>query len=259
MDEMEQQAEQAKPGSAGGARVAVLVTVLALAAAPLVYLSVRHGHGAEAAMRVGSAPQQAGDVASLEAAVRANPNAVNRLNLSLTYINAKQPGKAADVARALVAADPKNAAGWNNLCVAEVELQELADATQACEQSLALAPGFQLAKNNLAWAQAEVKAEQDALAKQETVAPGARDREFYLAQGLHEMHLGNYDGAIQSWQKMLLMNTQDAAAANNIGTALMLKHQPKAAEGWFEKAVAWDPSLQLAKNNLAWAQRELPH
>lgn len=262
MSEMEREPQQrANASMTRGASVAVVAGVLVMAVVPVVFLASRHSRNAEAAARSGAAAavsQQGPDVAALEEAARANPSTANRLNLSLAYINTGRPAQAKTVLLAAAAAEPRSAAVWNNLCVAQIELQELKDAANDCEQALVLDPNFQLAKNNQKWAQGAIKAEQDALAKQEATAPGSRDRDFYLAQGLHEMHLGNYDAAIQSWQKMLLMNTQDAMAANNIGTALMFKKQPKAAAGWFEKAVSWDPSMQIAKNNLAWAQSELP-
>ena len=55
---------------------------------------------------------------------------------------------------------------------------------------------------------------------------------------------------------MLAINSHDAMAANNIGTALMLKHQPLHAEVWFRKAIDWDSSMQIARNNLVWAEGE---
>jgi hypothetical protein len=36
----------------------------------------------------------------------------------------------------------------------------------------------------------------------------------------------------------------------------MFQKHPAAAIPWFQKAIALDPSLQLAKNNLAWARQQ---
>jgi len=93
-------------------------------------------------------------------------------------------------------------------------------------------------------------------AEQQT-APAARDAAFYINQGLSLLHLGENDQAIAAWQRALDLDAHNAVAANNIGTAYMLKQQPLTAIPWFEKAIAMDPSLQLAKNNLAWAHNEL--
>jgi Tfp pilus assembly protein PilF len=250
--------EPREQAMAGGKRIALGVGVVVIAVLPLIFVGMRHAHTAQAAGRAGqqaALPTQA-DIAALEAAVRSNASAPNRVNLAQAYVAVGRPSMAENELKQALGSDPGSVAAWNDLCVAQVQLQELKDASDSCQRALAIDPNFQLAKNNLSWANVEIKAEMDALAKQETVAPPARDRDFYLAQGLHRMHLGNYDAAIDSWQKMLLMNTQDAVAANNIGTALMLKHQPQAAVPWFDKAVQWDPTLQIAKNNLSWAQSE---
>jgi len=42
----------------------------------------------------------------------------NRMDLSVAYINANQPGRAIPLLQAAVATDPYNAAEWNNLCLA---------------------------------------------------------------------------------------------------------------------------------------------
>jgi len=36
----------------------------------------------------------------------------------------------------------------------------------------------------------------------------------------------------------------------------MMKKQPETAIVWFVKAADWDPAMQIAKNNVAWAQQE---
>lgn len=51
--------------------------------------------------------------------------------------------------------DPKNQAVQNNLCVAFTLLKRYDEGIAACEAALLLKPGFQLARNNLAWATAE--------------------------------------------------------------------------------------------------------
>lgn len=200
--------------------------------------------------------QGATSLATLEEKARTNPNATNRLNLSLAYINAGEPGRAPAVLHDLLAAEPNNVAAWNNLCVAHIELHELEPALDECGRAVSLDPKYGLARNNLRWAESERQAESDALAKMEQTPPGSRDTAYFLAQGMHYLHLGNYDAAINSWQRVLLIDTRNASAANNIGTALMMKKQPEVAQTWFERAISWDPGMQIAKNNLAWAESE---
>lgn len=198
-------------------------------------------------------------VAALEAAVGKDPSVMNRVNLSQAYIDAGNVEAASVLLRQMVVSDAiADAAAWNNLCVVEVLQQDLNDATSTCMRAVGLAPQSTLAKNNLLWANAEVRREQDALAQQETVAPTRRDRDYFLAQGLHHMHLGQFDAAISSWSRMLLLNSNDAMAANNIGTALMAEGRPVEARSWFAKAYDWDRTMTLAKNNLAWAEATRP-
>jgi tetratricopeptide (TPR) repeat protein len=89
------------------------------------------------------------------------------------------------------------------------------------------------------------------------IAPALRNADSYLAEGLNYLHTGDYDQAIYAWQRVLSLDPANALAANNIGTAYMLKQQPSLAATWFQKAIALDPSQQIAKNNLAWARNEL--
>ena len=71
------------------------------------------------------------------------------------------------------------------------------------------------------------------------------------------LHAGEYDQAIQAWQRTLKIDPKSALAANNIGTAYMFKNEPATAISWFGKALALDPTLQIAKNNSAWARSEI--
>jgi Flp pilus assembly protein TadD len=73
---------------------------------------------------------------------------------------------------------------------------------------------------------------------------------------MHFLHLGDADKAINSWQRVLLLESHNAIAANKIGVAFMAKNQPAEAMTWFVKAAEWDPSMQIAKDNMAWAQQE---
>ena len=93
--------------------------------------------------------------AELEELVRTQPTAANRINLSLAYINGGQPAQAIPVLNAVVTEDQGNSVAWNNLCVAHTMLKEYDEAITDCNRALAIAPDFQLAANNLHWAQQE--------------------------------------------------------------------------------------------------------
>ena len=55
----------------------------------------------------------------------------------------------------IVAEDGKNAIAWNDLCVAHTMQMEYSVAIEDCNGAIRIAPDFQLARNNLKWAQDE--------------------------------------------------------------------------------------------------------
>lgn len=73
-------------------------------------------------------------------------------------LNSAQPEAAISVLREAERVDPKNATIQNNLCVALIGVQKYDEAIAACNAAIGLQPDFQLARNNLAWAQS-VKAQ----------------------------------------------------------------------------------------------------
>jgi tetratricopeptide (TPR) repeat protein len=193
------------------------------------------------------------DIPALETAVKADPSEANKINLSLGYIQSGQPVRAVSLLEAMTAANPKDAMAWNNLCVAHTLLQEYAEGIASCNQAVSAKPDFQLAKNNLAWVTGERDKTVKAITQLETTGPGQRDAAFYLTEGMDYLHLGNYREATQAWTRMLEIDPKSAVAANNIGLAKMMEKQPAAAIPWFQKAIALDPTMQVAKHNLAWA------
>jgi len=235
-------------------RIVAILTACAVLALPIVYLILHHAPAH--AVFAGMPAQAPVGVAGLEQLVRTSPTAANRINLSLAYINGNQPGRAIPVLHAVLAEDKNNVIAWNNLCVANTLEMVYNDAIDECNNAVRLAPSYQLAKNNLKWAEDERQKTVQALAALEQTAPAARNAAFYLNEGLDHLHLGDNDQAIKAWQRTLELDPRNALAANNIGFAYMIKKQPASAIAWFQKAITLDPGMQLAKNNLAWAHDE---
>ena len=119
-------------------RTPAILTACAILALPLCYLAYCRAGAPKAA----SAPPAAAstNIASLEAAVRNNPTADNRINLSLAYINANTPGSAIPVLQAVIAADPNNLIAWNNLCVANTQVQDYKTALDDCQRAVQIDP-----------------------------------------------------------------------------------------------------------------------
>lgn len=192
--------------------------------------------------------------------VPANPmsnSTAARIDQALHLIQANQPGKAVPLLEEVVASDSRNAVAWNNLCAANTMLMSYSIAIQDCGKALAIQPDFQLARNNLAWAQGEIRKAQKILADQEQTAPAKRDSAFYLDEGLNFLHLGDYAQAIAAWRRVPPRDAPGALAANNIGTAYMFQRDPQQALEWFRKALQLNPTLTLAQNNIAWATDEI--
>jgi tetratricopeptide (TPR) repeat protein len=249
---------QAVSPSTARSRAIAIVSMVVVLVLPFAYLALHRTHSdTVGATEQQPSPAAAPDIAALEAAARSNPTPANQINLSLAYINANAPGRAIPVLNTVIASDPKSSIAWNNLCVAHTLLQEYIPALDACNHALQIDPAYQLAKNNMKWAQDEKQKMVQTLSTQEQTAPADRNSSFYLAEGLNFLHVGDNDQAIKAWQQALQHDPRNALAANDIGTAYMLKQQPATAVTWFQKAIELDPALQLAKNNLAWANGEL--
>lgn len=262
LSEEHPQPDPSDPGAGPGRphqSIIPVVAICAVIALPFAYLLMHRSKPDALQVRPSAAPPAAAAISIpvLEQIARAQPTADNRLNLSLAYINANQPASAIPVLQALVAEDAANAKAWNNLCVAHTMQAEYNHAIDDCRHALTLDPGLQLAQNNLRWAEGQNQKALDAIAAADKTPPASRDANSYLAEGLDAMHAGNYDKALQLWQQALARDPHSATAANDIGVAYMMKHRPSDAIPWFNKAAALDPGLQLAKNNLAWANSEL--
>jgi Tfp pilus assembly protein PilF len=241
-------------------RALALIAALFFFGAPIAYLAVSASKAAPvlAGSQQAAAPAPvAADLSALESLAASSPTPTHRLDLAVAYIQANRPGSAVPTLLALVAEDKSNTVAWNDLCVANTLLKDYAAATANCEQALRIQPGYELAENNLKWARDEQRQSAVSQTAQANAPPTVRNAAYYVDEGLGFLHRGENDRAVESWRRALDLDPHSAIAANNIGTAYMLKQQPAKAMPWFDKAIAMDPSLQLAKNNLAWAQTEL--
>lgn len=245
MDMEQDQTVQASSDKAATAarlpRLKALALACAILALPLAYLVMYYGMPRDVAAGTETPAQ----------------NIAARINIALVLIHNNQPNRAVPLLESIVAADASNAVVWNDLCVAHTMEKSYRQAIAECTRAIRLQPNFQLAKNNLNWAAGEFAKSRQSIARQEQTAPPARDANFYLAEGMNFLHLGNYDEAIRAWQRTLTLDPHSAVAANNIGTALMFKKQPAEAKAWFQKAITLDPALQIARNNLNWAEVEM--
>jgi tetratricopeptide (TPR) repeat protein len=77
------------------------------------------------------------------------------LALGLRALSQKDATRALEIFRQMASVTPGDAAIHNNICVALNELGRYEEAVASCKDALDLAPGYVLAKSNLAWARAQ--------------------------------------------------------------------------------------------------------
>ena len=115
---------------------------------------------------------------------------------------------------------------------------------------------IQIAPNNAKAAEYMVLAT-SGKSRTEVAKENAKSPEDYLNVSLMMYNAGDYQGCVDAARKSLELRPDYAPAYNNIGSACnMLKKYAEAKEA-LERAVALDPGSQLAKNNLAVAEKGL--
>lgn len=75
------------------------------------------------------------------------------LDLSLARYQRRDYTGSIDAAREVLKLDPQSAEAWNNIAAASASLGKWDDGVQAAQAALRIKPNFELAKNNLAWAE----------------------------------------------------------------------------------------------------------
>jgi tetratricopeptide (TPR) repeat protein len=178
----------------------------ALLAFPLGYLALRHGPTRNNLAQNVSPTGPDPSIEQEEEFVREHPTKDNRINLSLAYVRDREPVRAISLRNALLAEDGNDVRAWNNLCVADTMQMRDNLAIAACKRALLLAPDFELARNNLKWAEDEDQKAVAAISAQEQIAPASRNAASYRAEGLDDLHIGSYDQAIEAWQQALRLD-----------------------------------------------------
>ena len=151
-----QQPNKASTESRGRqSRAAAILTACVILALPIVYLVEYYGHSGQISASSTPATAPAQDLASLEQTVRNSPTIDKRLSLSFAYIQANQPDRAIPILNAIIAENRNNAEAWNNRCVANIMQKSYDAAIEDCRNALRIMPNFQLAQNNMKWAEDE--------------------------------------------------------------------------------------------------------
>jgi len=160
------------------------------------------------------------------------PDAQAWLKLGFTLTGQNRHADAAQAYRAVLVSDSTNADAWNNLGWSLAKLGFYDDAVRAFDAALRHRPGYDLARNNRAWAEGELSRARfmDALARQRA---------------------GDYGAAILRYRELLAQYPNWAAAHFNLGFALMSLGSCAEATSEFERTLALQPSFSAAHLHLA--------
>jgi tetratricopeptide (TPR) repeat protein len=173
------------------------------------------------------------------------------LNASFEHYSAGRYQEAITAAKSVLAVSADNAVAYNNLAVSYLGLRLYDEAIQAAQEAVRLRPDFQLAKNNLTWIQQEK-------AKAATQAAGGSARaesDALLNLSFQHFQAGRFHECLDAARQSVRLNATSARAFNNISICAAALQQWDEAIRNAQEAIRIDPSLQLARNNLAWIQQ----
>jgi tetratricopeptide (TPR) repeat protein len=185
-----------------------------------------------------------------------NPTFENLTAAGLSLSQAKQPDKAVVYFARALAQSPKSALALNNLCAENNNLGKWDISIGFCEQAIAITPTFQLAKNNLKFAQDSKAAQLKLISSLQTKieATKGKARHVHLVDlGFEYYKMGDYDQAVLTWGKVKKSDENlYVRTLNNLGSAYIIMKKFDLAKSSLEEATKLDPKNQLVKNNLAW-------
>ncbi len=177
-----------------------------------------------------------------------NPSVNNYVDLSLEYYYEAYFDSCIYASKKVLDIDPNNVSAYNNICAANNQMQNWDASIAAAKEGLLINPDNQLLKNNLAIAV-------EAKAKRKNWKNKSYDELINLSLELYNK--GDYQGCIDACNVALVNNPNDAIAYNNICSAYNIMKRWDLAIVYGNLAVKYDPNYQLAKNNLAYAEKML--
>jgi len=144
--------------------------------------------------------------------------------------------------------DAGSADSYNLVAASYAALHQWDKAIANAEGALRIRPGFQLAKNNLAWARAE-KGE----AGEVSAASPLHTAQYFLNVSLQYYEAGRYQDCIAAAREALQRDPDMAEAYNNLAAGSASLGMWDEAIRAANEAIRIKPDFQLARNNLAWA------
>ena len=169
--------------------------------------------------------------------------------LSLIYYHQSNFQKCIEICKKIIEKDPDNITAFNNLIAALNNLGNYSEALVFGEKAKKIEGAGQLLYNNIA-----VSERRNSLKNQ---LDETKTAEQWIALSLQFYQEGMYQSCVDACQHALKIKPNHAIAYNNICSAYNAMEEWQKAEEAGVKAVELDPESQLAKNNLALAQKHL--
>jgi len=176
------------------------------------------------------------------------PTVDNYINLSLEYYYEGYFDSVVYISEKVLELDPNNVYAYNNICAANNQMQEWDKSIAAAKEGLAINPDNQILKNNLAVAKRGKAAHQNWKNK---------SYDELITMSLKFYNAGKYQACIDACNVALIKKPNDPIAYNNICSAYSAMKSWNMAIEYGRLALKYSPDYQLAKNNLAYAEKML--
>jgi protein O-GlcNAc transferase len=175
-------------------------------------------------------------------------------NLGQALMRLGKHAEAVQSFRRALELDPNYAIGYNNLGIALYEQGDF-DAAVACYQrALQLNPAFSEAHNNLGNVLVKLNRAGEALGHFES-AMLLKPAMLNHGNALQQLKL--YGAAVESYERALAAEPDNAEALSNCASALLALKRPEEALSLCERAIRLEPDFPEAYNNLGGALRRL--
>lgn len=205
-------------------------------------------------------PQAApGDsVEVLREKIAKNPSYENHIALGLQLGAKGQSADAIELYKKATQINDKGPLAWNNLCAEMNAQKRFAEAIQNCERAIALEPNFEMARNNLKFANEQMSAGKVDLIKrkQELLAMPKPPAQDLINLGMEYFNSHDYQSSVEIWRKVKSGDPLYATAQNNMASSLILLSQFGLAEKAIKEALKLEPNNQLFANNKKWLEEK---
>lgn len=182
-----------------------------------------------------------------------DPKQVSKIEQGLCFFNEGGFKEALRMFQSVAEENPQDELAYNNICATLINLTQYHSSIEACKQAIELRPDFELAQNNLAWAEYELEKARAGAREKEDEANSKNDAQAFSEAGHSFYWIGDYHDSLRCWEKALALEPEKSANINNVAVAMIALKQYQLAIVMLEIAVSKNPHNTLYQNNIAWA------